>query len=288
MKLFLRDDLADAWKGRDPFQMAQAQQGEIYRDKEGRRTLRFEIDGRGYFLKLHQGVGWGEIFKNLVQGRLPVLGAANEYRAIRALEKLGLDTLAVAGYGRRGINPATQLSFLVTDELSGVESLEDFCGRWPQQPPTFALKRRLIRRVADISRIFHGAGLNHRDYYLCHLLLETSARPGEFGAEVTAADIERRRIHLLDLHRAQIRARVPRRWLVKDIGGLYFSALDIGLSARDVFRFMRVYRQRPLREILTEEGAFWRAVARRARRIYVRDFHREPHSPAWLGGSGRR
>lgn len=282
MKLFLRDDLAEAWRGRDPFAMARAQQGDIYRDKEGRRTLRFEIDGRGYFLKLHQGVGWGEIFKNLVQGRLPVLGADNEYNAIRALEKLGLDTLSVAGYGRRGLNPATQLSFLVTDELTGVESLEDFCGRWPAQAPDPLLKRRLIERVAQIARAFHGAGLNHRDFYLCHFLLETTAAGGAADS-VSAADIGRRRLYLMDLHRAQMRARVPWRWLVKDIGGLYYSALDIGLGARDIFRFMRAYRARPLRALLTEEQSFWRAVARRARQIYVRDHRREPTSRAWLG-----
>lgn len=287
MKLFLRDDLAATW-GRDPFAAALKQQGEVYRDKEGRRTLRFDIEGRGYFLKLHQGVGWGEVFKNLAQGRLPVLGAANEYRAIRELEKLGLDTLSVAGYGRRGIDPSKQLSFLVTDELVGVESLEDFCARWPQQKPDFALKRRLIQRVADISKIFHGAGLNHRDYYLCHLLLETQARPGEYGEHITAENIGRRRIYMLDLHRAQIRSHVPWRWLVKDIGGLYYSALDIGLSARDIFRFMRRYRQRPLREILNEEGKFWRAVAKRARQIYLRDFGREPSSSAWLGPRSSR
>jgi heptose I phosphotransferase len=273
--LFLRDDLA-AWRARDAFACARAQEGAIYRDKEGRRTLRFELAGRGYFLKLHQGVGWGEIFKNLLQGRLPVLGAGSEYRAIRALERLGIDTLTVAGFGSRGCNPATQLSFLVTDELTGIESLEDYCARWPQQPPTFALKRRLIERVAAISRALHGGGINHRDYYLCHFLLDISA-----GAPDSAAALAQRRLYLMDLHRAQIRAAVPRRWLVRDLGGLYFSALDIGLSGRDIYRFMRAYKQRPLRELLSRDQSFWQAVRRRARQIYLRDHRREPDSPAW-------
>jgi hypothetical protein len=116
---YLRADLT-AWGGNDPFAAAIAQQGQIYRDKEGRRTLRFEWQGRPYFLKLHQGVGWGEVFKNLLQGRLPVLGAENEYRAILALERAGLATLTLAGYGKRGLNPAQQQSFLLTDELNGV------------------------------------------------------------------------------------------------------------------------------------------------------------------------
>ena len=265
------------WRGRDPFVAAQELRGTVYRDKEGRRTLRFEHDGRGYFLKLHEGVGWKEILKNLVQARLPVLGAENEYRAIRALEHLGIDTLSVAAYGRRGSNPAAQISFLITDELRDVETLEDICARWPRQPPPPAFKRRLIERVAEIARRMHAAGINHRDFYLCHFLLENATQPGN-AATANAAD---HRLYLMDLHRAQIRSRVPRRWLLKDLGGLYYSALDIGLNQRDILRFLRAYTQRPLREILDRDGAFWAAVRERARRIYVRDHRRAPSSPAW-------
>lgn len=272
MNLYLRDDLAAAWRGRDPFAMAKQQGGDIYRDKEGRRTLRFELGGRAYFLKLHQGVGWGEILKNLLQLRLPVLGATNEYNAIRALERLGLDTLAVAGFGRRGLNPAAQLSFLITDELSGVLSLEDYCRDWHERPPELALKRRLIERLADISRILHDNGINHRDYYLCHFMLDVSG-------PVDAARISSAPLHVIDLHRAQLRARVPRRWRVKDLGALYYSALDIGLGARDVLRFIRRYRQRRLRAIFAEELPLWQAVRERAGAIYRRDFGREPRWP---------
>lgn len=273
--LQLRDDIAAAWRGRDAFDAAQRQTGQIFRDKEGRRTLRFELGGRGYFLKLHQGVGWGEIAKNLLQLRLPVVGASNEYHAIRALEKLSIDTLAVAGYGKRGVNPATQLSFLITDELTGVESLEDFCGRWPEHPPTFALKHALILRLADISRRLHDGGINHRDFYLCHFLLDVRT-------PVTAANLAAHPLYLMDLHRAQIRARVPRRWLIKDLGGLYYSALHAGLTKRDVFRFMRAYSGLPLRRLLRSQAALWRSVRDRARRIYVRDYGHAPASAAWF------
>lgn len=270
--LYLRRDLERAW-GRDPFAAARAQQGEIFRDKEGRRTLRFEIEGRGYFLKLHQGVGWGEVLKNLLQLRLPVVGARNEYAAIRRIEKIGLDTLSVAAYGRRGRNPARQLSFLVTDELQQIESLEDFCAKWPQQPPTYALKKALIEKVATLSRTLHDQGVNHRDYYLCHLLLDV-AEP------VTATNIHSKKLYVMDLHRAQIRHRVPRRWLVKDLGALYYSALDVGLTHRDVLRFIRIYSGLPLTETLRDDAGLWRAIKQRAAKIYQRDFGREPLLPA--------
>src|SRR6056297_2975140 len=54
----------------------------VYRDREGRRTLRVCLPEGDFFLKLHRGVGWREILKNLARGRLPVLGAADEWRAL--------------------------------------------------------------------------------------------------------------------------------------------------------------------------------------------------------------
>ena len=44
MTLHLEKEIADAWRGDDPFVHAQQQRGEIFRDKEGRRTLRFALD----------------------------------------------------------------------------------------------------------------------------------------------------------------------------------------------------------------------------------------------------
>ncbi|MGB1465301.1 MAG: lipopolysaccharide kinase InaA family protein, partial [Alcanivorax nanhaiticus] len=72
MKLFLRDDIAALWGNDDPFVRAAEQEGEVFRAREGRRTLRFHGNGRSYFLKYHAGIGWKEIFKNLTQAKLPV------------------------------------------------------------------------------------------------------------------------------------------------------------------------------------------------------------------------
>uniref|UniRef100_UPI003AF9562D lipopolysaccharide kinase InaA family protein n=1 Tax=Thiolapillus sp. TaxID=2017437 RepID=UPI003AF9562D len=41
-----------------------------------------------------------------------------------------------------------------------------------------------------------------------------------------AAAEETLHLHLIDLHRVQLRRRVPRRWRVKDVGSLYFSAME--------------------------------------------------------------
>jgi len=72
---------------------------------------------------------------------------------------------------------------------------------------------------------------------------------------------------------------VPERWLVKDLASIYFSALDIGLTARDVLRSLRVYFDCPLRQVMAENQGRFARVRSKARRLYRRDFKREPVFP---------
>lgn len=248
------------WAGRDPFAAVEALQGEVFRELEARRTLRTEVAGRGYFVKIHRGVGWGEILKNLMCLRLPVLGAGNEWRAIKRLEQLGVDTMCGVAFGQRGSNPASQHSFIVTEELVPTISLEDYCRDWPANPPDVVLKRALLRRVAEMARRMHGGGVNHRDFYICHFLLHLDPVPSPANFKLS----------LIDLHRAQIRNKTPRRWRDKDLASLYFSALDIGLTQRDLLRFLRQYFDRPLRLILREEDTLLSYLSDEARRLQAR------------------
>jgi heptose I phosphotransferase len=261
----LRPPFDRLWAHQDPFIAVEALKGQVFRELDGRRTLRTEIDGRAYFVKIHRGIGWGEIFKNLLSLRLPVLGAGNEWRALARLEELGVDSMRAVAFGSRGQNPARQRSFIVTKELAPTVSLEDYCRDWPQHPPSPALKRAMIQQVATMAGRMHRGGVNHRDFYLCHFLLHLDPAPTP----------EALRLSLIDLHRAQCRATTPRRWRDKDLAGLYFSALEVGLTRRDFLRFLRVYFKRPLREVLREEATFLRHLSKKALRLrerYLRKF----------------
>jgi hypothetical protein len=99
-------------------------------------------------------------------------------------------------------------------------------------------------------------GMNHRDFYICHFLLDT--------ATIQTAPT----LYLIDLHRAQIRQHTPQRWVIKDLAGLYFSSKDIGLTSRDLLRFIRDYQQQPLRLILNKERNFWQKVKQRGDKTY--------------------
>ena len=261
--LYLRDDFAARWADGDPFAEVDALSGTVFREVAGRRTFRFEIDGRGFFAKVHHGVGWREILKNWIVLKRPVLDASNEYAAATALGSAGMDTLKVAAFGVRGANPARRSSFLVSDEICDAVSLEDYCLSWAEHPSAPAVKRTLIERVARIAATMHESGINHRDFYICHFLLQGA---DELDAQ-TAATAP---LHLIDLHRAQRRKRVPRRWLVKDLGGLYYSAMDIGLTRRDVFRFLACYFGQPLREVLAQHSGLLRDIETRAHTLYAK------------------
>ena len=249
-------------------------QGELIRSGLGRRTSRLEFDDRSYYLKTHTGVGWWEIIKNWTYLRLPVLGAKNEWHGVHHLQRHGIDTLTIAGYGTSGeIGEfswpyATRQSFIITEEIKGSISLEELSYEWQQNPPRkkseLRYKRWLIRRIAEMARTIHQSGANHRDFYLCHFLLQRAYDNGELS-------IEKSKLYVIDLHRMQIRRETPERWKLKDISGLRFSCLaliDAGvLTQRDLYRFMSTYLGAPLRDAWSGYRSLWGEVVSKANNL---------------------
>ena len=258
-KPYLRNDLNAAFGGRDPFEVVWSLEGETFRAVKTRRTIRFEMNGAAYFAKIHEGVGWGEICKNLASLKAPVTGARNEYDACRRLAARRVAAPRLAAFGRRGWNPARERSFVVCDALEGYVSLEDLTNTWATSPPSAALRRALVLALADLTRALHGAGVNHRDYYLCHILAHQRSLEGGQA-----------RLALIDLHRAQVRRRTPRRWLLRDLAALLFSTLHLHVSRTDRFRFIARYTGRPLRQALRRDRRLWRRVERRAERLFAK------------------
>ena len=282
------------------------------RDKlgeEGRRTVSFSHNGERYYLKIHDGVGWKEIGKNLTSLRLPVLGAENEWKGVHhlrrqtLLQNLGLNTLNIAGYGTRERrfwkilnNPAKRQSLIVTDEIPEAISLEDlfkdklFWGRNANKIPIkICFKRWLIEQLAQTARVLHNSGANHRDFYLSHFLLQRTKESHEPTPENSS-------LFLIDLHRMQIHkprwtawikailqgalklqrphppeSVTPRRWKMRDVSGLHYSSMDLGLTKRDLIRFISTYENisnRQVLEALQANDGFWRDVQSRAQNLY--------------------
>jgi heptose I phosphotransferase len=123
-------------------------------------------------------------------------------------------------------------------ELSGCEPLHEAIPRLAASldgPSFAALKRRLIAETARITATLHGAGLFHKDLYLCHFFLDIDRLGRSDGPS---------RIVLIDLHRLRKHRLWPDWWRWKDLGQLLFSTDDVaGIDDQDRWRFWRRYCQ---------------------------------------------
>ena len=232
MKLILKKPF-DQW-GQQAFEKVRSLQGTVARSLETRKTLRFEMEGGAYYAKYHKGGSVGELLKNLLSLRMPVFSAKNEWEAIEHLHRHGVDTMTAVAYGYRGVAPLWTESFLITEELKNCISLEDVFQKGVWETLTVGERRDLVRLLAETVKRMHEAGVNHRDCYLCHFLWNR----------------EENRLYIIDLHRSQIRASVPHRWLLKDIASLYFSSLTQDIPSTYFMRFARVYGQEKLEGLL--------------------------------------
>ena len=276
MTLELSPELAAHFGDADPFDAILALEGEIFREHKNRRTFRVELSGRPYFVKIHGHTSWRELLKNGSRGRAPVLTAQPEWDAVKQLERLGVPTVSVAGLGIRGRSPAGLESFIITEALEGFVHLDDVARLWRDLPdPTaFRLRRAAALEIASAARTLHTNGLNHRDFYLCHFML----RDRDWSVS-SALPLD---LHVIDLHRMQHRASTPRRWAVKDMAGILFSALDEPMSTGDAIRFMERYFDRPRRAWGGAERSCVRAMIRRVKQVYRRDHGRDAVVPRGL------
>ena len=85
--IFLREDVAAFLQDADPFAVLPQQPGATFRSVARRQTRRVVLNERAYFLKHHLGVGWGEIAKNLITLRWPVVSARNEFEKYSILKR---------------------------------------------------------------------------------------------------------------------------------------------------------------------------------------------------------
>lgn len=274
--LTLSQDVAQ-YLGKDPFTDLMTITGEIFRKQPHRETLRIFIGQSPYFIKRHTGVTLTECLKNIATGKMPVIGAEQEVRAIKTVTALGIPTTPLVGHGVRGHNPLTQESFILTRSLENTLSLELYCEAWAVSPPPYETKRAILNEVARITRILHDQHCYHRDLYLCHFLLQLSAEKKLINTQPIV-------LHLIDLHRLLQCSSPSRRWQVKDLSALLFSALDAKITLRDVLRFLKIYTGLSLKEILAQK-AWLREILDKASTLYYKS-HGDLPRQRWMHEPG--
>jgi len=244
--------------------------GRCLRVLEDRENWRLELRAqgqpvRGFYLKKHHVRTWQSRVQAKLGGAPGESAGRVEASNARRLADTGIGVMDVVAYGETLRGDGRLESFVLTEELEGYAPLDDFLRRRfvPLPPGRRAARaddlKQLIRQVALLAREFHGAGYNHRDFYCCHLFVRECGR-GRFE------------VKLIDLQRVQRRRWWRRRWLVKDLAQLAFSAPRDRIKCTHRLAFVRDYlgvqRLRPcdkrlIRQVLAKQ----RRMERRARNI---------------------
>jgi heptose I phosphotransferase len=212
-----------------------------------RSTVTFELKSRNhgvsFFLKRYYPLP----FKERLTFSLNIFSlytALREWNNILTFHKLHLPTVipVAAGMRRKGI--WGRQSFLLTKGLEGTERLEDLIPKLfslPLPPQKILEKRTLIRQLALLTQRMHDFGLNHRDFYLCHILARK--------------DTDKRwELFICDLHRLDRRKKVRMHWRIKDLAALNYSAPENIISRTDRVRFLKLYLGK---EKLDGEARVW-------------------------------
>lgn len=190
-----------------------------------RKTVRFYLKNANgpveAYLKRLYPLSLTRFFARILKLSLPGT-AFDEFINITAFHRAGLPTMIPVAAGRRRCGLFRTESFLVTKSIEGCQRLDDFFSRLQDVPVED--KRELVKKVALLVKKMHECGFNHRDLYLCHILLDNKGG-----------------LFLADLHRVNKRGKVPERWKAKDVAALNYSAPWHRITRTDRLWFLKNY-----------------------------------------------
>jgi tRNA A-37 threonylcarbamoyl transferase component Bud32 len=216
-----------------------------------RSTQRLDLEGVTVYVKKHFFPGIREILKNFLRFRFP-LGALNEWRALLAFHAHNIPTMTPICAGRKPLLwKIEKESFLLTDDLGEAHRLDDFLkinGAIPCRGEVFKTKKKILENLADITRRMHSAGINHKDYYLCHILMDN-----------------RERLYVIDLHRVNVRDKVGKRWMVKDLAALLFSSLEVPVTHGQRLAFYKRYMR--INRLSADDKTLIRLIVKKCHKI---------------------
>ncbi len=151
--------------------------------------------------------------------------AGVEWHWIEQLSLAGIPSVQAVALGEAFDGSRETRSVLVTAAVPG-ESMESLAPKWRQGKRSSA--RRWLAPVANVVSKLHRSGYVHRDLYLCHIFLNETATQD-------AA------IRLIDLQRMLRPKWNMKRWIVKDLAALNYSAPKEAVSTADRLRWLKCY-----------------------------------------------
>ncbi len=221
-----------------------------------RYRAQLELDPSLVFYKRYDGESLRGLLQRWSEDGERNAIAAREVNVANALEKIGIRTFHPLAWGWTKGWGVRQKSFVVMSQVPG-NSIE----RWLTTVNlNWRQKLRLVEQVAKFARSLHKNGWFHRDFYLCHIFIQ------ELDGSYQLA--------LVDLARMfQPRWRV-RRWQIKDLAQLNYSALTKDFSKTMRLRFVKIYFG--CASLNSEQKTILRTIHRRTEQIRRRDLAKQP------------
>ena len=145
---------------------------------------------------------------------------SDEVEGHRLLRDAGIPTAPLVAYGT-----FEGKSFVIFDDLSGYTPADKLVERGMP----FSL---LLNETADLAAKLHGAGLHHRDLYLCH-----------FMAKEAEGKVDRKLIDTARVKRLP-RGLTRRRWIVKDLAQFWYSTLKLPVTDEQREQWLQEYARR--------------------------------------------
>jgi len=188
--------------------------------------LHLESLGKVYIKKGEFNILKG-LFDTLRKFTKQLTSFRGEAEALLRLKELGVRTTPLVAFGikKRFFKPR---SLLITEDVGEHPRLKNYFPKHygkTSSGESFKNRCRFIRRLAEIIKKMHDGGINHRDLYATHIFVT--------GGEGNEDFI------ILDLNRADIRKKVPERWVAKDLAAL--AATTPHTSITDRIRFLKDY-----------------------------------------------
>ena len=194
-------------------------------------------------------------FKNWLSHRRRIGCASCEVDPIRELPAAGVCTPKVIAYGWQWGALCEKRSFIITEKIPDAEAIERKLPDCFNDPPTsenLKSRRDFIARFAAFIKRFHQTGYCHRDLYLSHIFCRTDGT-----------------LCLIDLARSFKPALMHRRFLIKDIAQIHYSAPAAHFSRSDRLRFYLAYTAR--NRLTARDKAFIRKVLAKTNRMAKHD-----------------
>ena len=181
-----------------------------------RGTEKLFLDDVEFFIKRCSLISLKEKVKSAFSLKFRNFDALNEWNALLRFHELGLNTMTPVASGALPDGRTFVLTLGLQDYRRASEIFPEL--------QDAAKKKDLIEKIASLAGRMHANGIGHQDFYLVHMFVMNTAQD----------------IYLIDLQRCIVVENLAKRWIIKDLGQLYFSSRGY-VDDKDVEFFISEY-----------------------------------------------